>query len=738
MTLKRSSRANSLQGSISKNRTWLTALLGLFAFLWFGVIELITLNIVYGNYDPAYSTKARLLVDLHNAADHFLGLSSYNYGLVSVMAVFLGMQGFVFLFDSKKVDFYFSQPVKKMSRFVNIYVNGILQFLCIYGCGLVLGIIIAAARGAFFAALIPSVLCGFLSMTVQFLSIYTITIFATILCGNLFAAFCSIAFFMLAEVFVRLLILGLSSIYFKTFFEDFAPLGFGITTPVLNYIHYMPDDSFSQPDLTLAWVGNTFTSQLPGLVINLVMAAVYFAVAYAVFKVRKNESAGKSVAISPMENVYKIVTAVVAGIGMELMVNGIMGDYSPFTVSGMFAMLVGIFAVCVVAEGIFALNVKSIFRRAWHMPLIFVGCLLIIAGFRYDIFGYDSYVPAESKVESVSMTPDSYTDFRDNYNSYGTLSDDENAREAMKIKDTEAAIELARIGMEYTVSTSKDNYDAPGTSVIMSYDMKNGKRIVRRVTIPFDVDASLMNTILGEDGYAEGFVGLPYSKSLADEMVSEIQFNAETGLSGADLNYSYGSVDLVEKDMSTDEAKALFNEFLEVYTADIDEYFDYDTIQNEHVVLRATLTGETENKNYRSLNYPVFANYKRTLAFFAEHGVTVDEKQYEQYVNAILGSVSQIDVERSFYADEVTSSYGVESSSSPDATESISYTRPEEIKEILLSAGRGSLYGADYDMPFADRTGYIRLQLYNREYGYINSFAVLKDRLPGFVLKDLK
>ncbi len=738
MTSKRSSRASSLQGSISKNRTWLTALLSLFAFLWFGVIELIAINIVYSNYDASYSTKELLIRDVRNAAAHFIGQGSMTYGLVLVMAVFLGMQGFTFLYDSKKVDFYFSQPIKKMHRFMAIYLNGIIQYVCIMGGGFLLGLIVAAARGAFFSTLIPSMLCEFIDLFVQFISIYTITVFATILSGNLFMGFCSIAFFLFAEIIIRGLLMILEDVYFKSYYDDYSLLGFGITSPILNYINTNTKLELSSVAPDISNVITPFVESIPMLLLNLAITAGFLVLSYFVFKKRKNEYAGRSVAVPPMENIYKIVTAMIGGIGMELIVNGIMSETSPFAMSAMFAMFVGIFAVCVVAEGVFALNLKGIFRRAWHMPLIFAACLLVIAGFKFDIMGYDSFVPDISKVKSVSMIPDSYTDFRDNYNSYGIFSEDENAHEGMKIKDTEAALKLARIGMDYTGSTDKDNYDVPGTPVIISYDMKNGKRIVRRVTIPFDVDAALMNTILGEDGYAEGFVGLPYSKSLADEMVSEIQFNAETGLSGVDFNYSYGSIDLVEKGMSTEEAKALFNEFLEVYTADIDEYFDYDTIQNEHVVLRATLTGETENKNYRSLNYPVFANYKRTLAFFAEHGVTVDEKQYEQYVNAIIGSVSQIDVERGFYADEVSSSYGVESSSSPDATESISYTRPEEIKEILLSAGRGSLYGADYDMPFADRTGYIRLQLYNREYGYISSFAVLKDRLPGFVLKDLK
>ncbi len=738
MTSKRSSRANSLQGSISKNRTWLTALLSLFAFLWFGVIELITINIVYSNYDPSYSSKEVMLGQLREAVLNFVGQRSITYGLALVMAVFLGMQGFTFLYDSKKVDFYFSQPIKKMHRFMAIYLNGIIQYLCIMGAGFLLGLIVAVARGAFFATLIPSMLLEFVNLFVQFLSIYTVTIFATILSGNLFMGFCSIAFFLFAEIIIRGIMMVLESVYFRSYYEDFSLLSFGITTPILNDVNACNVMDLDNATTSMESVITAFVAALPMLLINLVITAAYLALAYIVFKNRKNENAGKSVAVAPMENVYKIVTAMIGGIGMELIVNGIMGETSPFAVSAMFAMFVGIFAVCVVAEGVFALNVKGIFRRAWHMPLIFVACLLIIAGFKFDIMGYDSFVPDIARVKSVTMTPESYTDFRENYNTFGLFSDDENAHEGMKIKDTEAALELARIGMEYSRSTNTDIPNIPSTSVVFSYDMKNGKRINRHVSIPVTVDAALMNTILSEDGYAEGFVGLPYSRTIADELASEIQFNAETGLSGMNFNYSYGTVDLVEKDMSADEAKALINEFLDSYTADVDEFFDYDTIQDEHVVLRASIYGETENQNYRSLNYPVFANYKRSLAFFEKHGVTVSDEQYEQYVNEIIGSVSQIEVERSFYADDVSSSGGVENDGNPDAAEGISYTRPEEIRDILLSAGRGSLYGADYDMPFADRTGYMRLQLYNHDYGYISSFAVLKDRLPQFVLDDLK
>ncbi len=743
MTSKRSLRVDGLQRSISKNRTWVTALLSLFAFMWFGIIELLSINVAYSGFNPDTDTKADIAKELWGVVTGFLGLGSGSYFLALTMAVFLGVQGFTFLFDSKKVDFYFSQPVKKMQYFMAIYVNGIIQYACIMGGGFLLGLIIAAARGAYFAALIPAMILEFINLSVQFLCIYTISIFATILCGNLFMGLCSVCFFMFAEIVIRLLVMVLESVYFRSYYQDFAAVSFGFTSPILNYVNFLRHINLADMDYGSINVIKPFLSGMPMLIINLVITAVFLCLTWFVYKNRKNENAGKSVAVTPAENLYKIVTAMIGGIGMELMINAIMNDDSIISFSGLIAMAFGIFAVCVVAEGVFACNVKSIFRRAWHMPLIFVACILILAGFKYDVFGYDSYLPKADRVESVSMVPTGYYDFRNNYNGSMYLSSDDEddimAKE-MVTGDRDAALALAKEGLLYT----REKYGQPGyynsTQVFITYNMKNGKKIRRNVYIPVTIDKDVMNTLLGEDHYAEAFVGLPVADERVEDLVKNISFKVDSGITGLSDYYedTEGKTDLSEG-LSGEESKKLFREFEEVYRADVDEHFDYDTILDQRAIMRVTFTGESESNEYGEVVFPVFENYDRTISFMKNHGIVVSDEEYAAYVENVLGYVDSIEIAGADYYSSGSEDYDDEyyeedqTGASYDSSNAAEFTDPDEIREILLSAGQGSMYGPDNTMPFADNQNCSRITIYNKAYGYISSFSVKNDRLPEFV-----
>ena len=105
-----------------------------------------------------------------------------------------------------------------------------------------------------------------------------------------------------------------------------------------------------------------------------------------------------------------------------------------------------------------------------------------------------------------------------------------------------------------------------------------------------------------------------------------------------------------------------------------------------------------------------------------------------------LPDISQMEVDRSYYSEYSDEDYTMEDleSTGESATQGITYKTQDEIRKILLLAGRGSVYTDGSEMPFADYTGYYRVQLYSRNYGYISSFAVLKERMPQFVIDDLK
>ncbi len=737
MTLKRSSRvSDTLMGSISKNRTWAMALLALFTFLWFGVSELISLNSVkYAIMDQTLTGR------LQHTAMTFLGLGSYSFPLVCGFALILGMQGFAFLYDSKKVDFYFSQPIKRRTRFAAIYLNGILHFAVIYGLGMILGLIIACAMGGFSGVLIPTMLLEFVNEFVLFLSLYSITILATLLCGNLFAGFCSVGFFWLAEIVIRVMIWALCEVFFTTWHDNAnieRLMTNGITTPILNHIAGMAEGGMggmaSSANIDFKAFSEAVAAFLPEMGKNILIAIVFCALSYFAFEKRRAEYAGRSVVYPFMENVYKWVVALVAGTGFGMIVGTIMGEMesSPrlniTSFSTVFAICVGVFVVCVISEGLFAMNVKKVFRRFWHMPIIAFLCLVVFWSFDNDWFGYDSYMPNASSLSSVTMWPSYDMTGSENYRKYN--EDNSNSMlygvegyitDNVKAADMESALQIALLGQQNIRAQKHDGAGEKGTDMLVCYDLKNGKQIYRSINVPYSVDKDLMDAIITPDDYAEavnGYSGAVYA-------LEKIQGKREL----------YAN-DFTGEDREIGKAEDV-EEFLKYYKEDIDEKFDYSLAASSIPIANVSLTLSVDTGGHYgdvyNFYFPVYKEYAGTVKYLENKGMDLSEENFRKKIMAKAKSGT---ISVSGYMSVIN-----EDDSEPsEGYVSMEYTEPDKIEAIVKNVVRGDI---TTQAPFMkpDLLGYdgLVVSIYIDEYyGGSIDFRLDESKAPEFLMEDLK
>ena len=737
MTLKRSSRGNeSLMKSISKTHTGISALLSLFTFLWFGVFEIIDLNLTRSSWTVgAYGLDGALQKELM----HYVGIGSYSYILVWSFAILLGVQGFAFLFDSKKVDFYMSQPVKKMKRFGAIYLNGVLWYLIIMGCGFVLGILVGALRGAFCPAVIPAACFEYFNLFVQFLSLYTITVLATLLCGNLFTAVCSVGFFWFAEIVIRSVVWALCGTFLTTFTD--APgqiFNIGFTSPLINFFNAMKY-GVNGYDVRLITFDTVFKSAmgfLPMIFGNLLIALCAFILAYFAFKNRRMEFSGKSVVYGFMEHVYKIVVALIGGVGFALIVINIFDlgtNNKSVSASVIFAGFIGVFVVCVIAEGIFAMNVRKVFNRAWQMAVLAAAVFLIILGFNYDWIGYDRYVPSPKKVEYVSIYPAGSYDVAQNYtidagasllpvsyNSYNNYFED-----YVNIPDVEAALEIASIGQKNNRAQKMGDDYVEGEEMIICYKLKGKGKRYRKLLLPNNIDAALMDRMLSEDNYAEAIAGL----GQADEKLDNLKYDGEM------------SVDRFVGDHITVGKTAEMKEFIKLFKQDVDEYYSYSAIKDSDVICNVFFIEDYNSETYDdysnvNLSFPVYSCYKRSVDYLKSKGVNLDDEKYYQDITDYAKHAQYIMVEK-MWSDDTDNSWDVANNIS-----SVNYDDPDEVEAVMKSVDREGFqyYGNTSRMPFSFTGSRVLMVsvFTNTDYGADSStYRIDVDNAPDFVKRDL-
>ena len=105
-------------------------------------------------------------------------------------------------------------------------------------------------------------------------------------------------------------------------------------------------------------------------------------------------------------------------------------------------MLAGGLIFCAAAEVLFDFDIRSIFRHLPSSGVALAGILAIFCIFKWDIFGYDSYIPEQNKVESIAISADGYYDnYWDENQQY--LGQGEFEKENMFLTDVSPVLALA-------------------------------------------------------------------------------------------------------------------------------------------------------------------------------------------------------------------------------------------------------------------------------------------------------
>lgn len=513
-----------------KRRIWAVALLSLGFFLFYPVVAAFTAGEI-----KEYMNHAK------GVANYEMGLVrwlSFNCGmtvfLMMVSSLICGLSSFSFLNSKSKVDFYHGIPVRREKLFAVNFLDGILILAVPYGICQVLAVLVGISNGASGIRLWQVALAAFGLHITYFILMYATVVVAAMMTGHLVIGFLGTIVF----ASYMPMAVGILTGYLSSFFHTYASylpgifservLMYGIRmSPVAEYIYQLGrnGEQYQVPapmavPVLIAWAASL------GLAVLACM----------MYRRRPSEAAGKAMAFSVSCPVVRILLTMLSALGLGLFFYAVRSSMG----WAIFGIVFGGGICHCVVEIIYHFDFRKLFSHKLQMACCMAASVLILAVFRYDLLGYDRYLPKAGQIREASVNVSTLT----NWVSYGhtwqypdghyewvnDYSPRENVLKNMKYHDTENLLALASAGIESLEEDERDIYrkDVPWSQVEICYTLNSGRKVSRVYHMPvYDGEVQpAIRSLYENEEFQRGVFPL---LSMTTDQVSSVRFRGEYG-----------------------------------------------------------------------------------------------------------------------------------------------------------------------------------------------------------------
>lgn len=324
------------------------------------------------------------------------------------------------------------------------------------------------------------------------------------------------------------------------------------------------------------------------------MGIVFAGFSFWLMKVRKAESAEKSMAFVKTEGVIKgiILYPLILGGGLFFValssING-QGNDNWIWFGLLFTAVVG----GILIEIIYYFDRKQIFGHKIWTGISFGAAALTAVFFAFDITGYDKWLPKEEEIAHAAMYDNSgysWWDYSDG--SHTAAGYIQNNLEQFQGK---GVLELAREGVE---NLDRDSWEENYTSVEVYFQLKNGKVVKRGYTVSDQLYRKTEREMFEEKAYREVEIPIMY----ADDSKIQIQ-----GIRHWNQNISLD-------ELSNKEKRELIRKYQE----------DLRTLSFDKIYEKNSSLIEFSDENYNYIpEYTLNRNFTKTVKYLKEKGIDV-------------------------------------------------------------------------------------------------------------------
>ena len=516
MTSKSSSWVSLVENN--KRRIWMWGL-SIFLFVIFIPICLmvgfssINAESIAMIYDSMY-VEERINAIVRGLYNNYIGFSGVAIFFTGIIAAVAGFEGFSYLHNSVKVDFYESMPEKKGNRFSTIWLNGILIFLLPYLVGLVIDCSLFLGYGYGRVLVFEDILFNVCIYLLFFLGIYMLAIIATLVTGRMVVGICVFVVFSISEFIIRVLFLAFASTFFRLFkvIED-------VLVPKISPIGLFIEINANK--------GNT--NCVPYILGLIAFDFIMLVIAYIVFMIREREMAGKSFAFENVSLVVKFVVSFIAAVSLMCMaIMVLQQDSGVEKISPLPVIFVGViasFVICGVIQMIIEQDISGMIHAIPHVAIIIVASFVFVGIFWTDVFKINEYVPKESNLAYTALVTYGYNNQTVFVENRDAVSIDDYAFENMKLLDSENVCKLADICVDY-YKNHKDDTEYNFDEAYIYYTLKSGRKVARRLWVPRDSEEAdecideLMNTSAFKNSFYD-FLSTDFETLIEDNTIGK-------------------------------------------------------------------------------------------------------------------------------------------------------------------------------------------------------------------------
>ena len=446
--------------------------------------------------EPDYArTAADVLKDTQNSIAQVISFDSPFIKLVLiVLATLCGVAMFRYLHDRRQVDFYHALPISRGKLFAVNYISGVLLVLPFYLIVLVIGLIFVSAMGLgdqITGALLVQSILGNIA---YFLLNYTVAVLCTVLTGNTIITVLLGIWAQLGIPVLMVMVQCYQAMFYETFssavplMQTFVLYG----SPMCNYLvtfhdtHTMYVPLF---DTALDVVGG-----MAVLIYPVILTIVLGVLSYFLFVRRKSENTGMAVSFrrakAPIKWFMSMSSGLVFGLIFTVIFSGTSG--------GMwFGLVFGVVLCHMVVEIIYDFDFKALLHHWKQMIVLAILAVVVVAGIKNDVFGYDNYIPDVDDIASAAIES-SYYNIDWNYNVQDIYKD--------QLTDAESIEKIHQLAELSVANNGKPEEGDSTHAYTIHYTLKNGDHVSRCYTeVPTNVVQDMMVNLVASEQYLKQY-----------------------------------------------------------------------------------------------------------------------------------------------------------------------------------------------------------------------------------------
>ncbi|MFI3236975.1 MAG: hypothetical protein R3Y47_02965 [Lachnospiraceae bacterium] len=309
------------------------------------------------------------------------------HGVLAIgFAIFIAMMLYRYLHSKTEVDFYHSLPIKREMLFIGNYLIGIIYFVTCYIFHVLVSLLMFAVAGRWGVIELEVMMPQILATILAYIAVYSVTVFASMICGNLYVTAMVALGLMFVVPAYAMCIVGLGDQFLQYYAADsrFLEEIMAMTSPIINYF-------------ANSWYLDV---EANGNVSYFLVILFYTLGGVYAYKKRASEQATNAMVFKSVRLVIKSLGTVLAfflgGFLFSAIINTTQSPIA-FIAGGIFVA----FLVHAIFEVLFESDIRAWLQNIKHFVAYAVLGTIITLAFVLDVTGYNSKLPKREDIVSI-------------------------------------------------------------------------------------------------------------------------------------------------------------------------------------------------------------------------------------------------------------------------------------------------------------------------------------------------